>query len=92
MSCSQNCAFGDKERMTDFLSNEKFMAAQYCAQLSEAATPEVVRCLAELSADTHNAQQQLFQEMNSRGWYPVAKAQDQELTQAKQKFGTMVTR
>ncbi len=92
MSCSQNCTFGEKERMTDLLFNEKHLASQYCSFLSEAATPEVIRCLSELLADTHNAQQEIFQEMNSRGWYPVTKAEDTKVAQAKQKFTAMVTK
>jgi hypothetical protein len=28
--------------------------------------------------------------MNSRGWYPVTKAEDQKIAQAKQKFGSFV--
>ena len=35
-------------------------------------------------------QQQLFREMNSRGWYPVTKAEDQKFSQAKKKFGAAV--
>ncbi len=92
MSCMQNCTFGEKEQMTDLLMDEKHLAAQYCSFLSEAATPEVIRCLAELLADTHNAQGELFQELNSRGWYPVTKAEDNKVSAAKQKFGTMVTK
>ncbi len=91
MNNAQNYTFGDKERMNDLLFDEKYLCAQYCSFLSEAATPEVVRCLSTLLSDTHDAQHTLFQEMNSRGWYPVTKAEDNKLTQAKQKFGTMVT-
>ena len=89
MSCIQNCNMGEKEHLQDALMYEKFLAANYCSFLSEAATPEVVRCLQEILTQTHAMQQQLFQEMNSRGWYPVSKAQDQKVTEAKQKFCAM---
>ena len=36
--------------------------------------------------------QQLFQEMNSRGWYPVTKAEEQKLSQAKQQYATTVSK
>lgn len=91
MNCYQNCNFGDKERMTDLLLTEKHLASEYCTFLAEAATPEVIRTLTELLSDTHHAQQALFQDMNGRGWYPVTKAEDQKVTEAKQKFGMMVT-
>lgn len=86
MSCMQNCNMGEKEHMQDLLSYEKFLCGNYCAFLSEAATPEVLRCLQQILTETHNMQQQLFQEMNSRGFYPVTKAEDQKVAQAKQKF------
>ena len=31
-------------------------------------------------------QQQIFAEMNSRGWYPVEKAEETKLQKAKNKF------
>jgi spore coat protein CotF len=41
--------------------------------------------------DTQEMQQKLFQEMNSRDWYPVTKAEEQKIGQAKMKFSAMVT-
>ena len=91
MSCNSNCGFQDKEKMTDMLMSEKLLASSYNSYLLEAATPEVVRCLSELLSDTHSAQQQLFQEMNSRGWYPLTKAEEQKIGETKMKFSAMVT-
>lgn len=82
--------FGDKEQMTDLLSGEKYLAATYCSFLSESATPEVIGSLSALLSDTHRAQQQVFFEMNSRGWYPVTKAEDAKVQQAKDKFAATV--
>ncbi|MBE6555253.1 MAG: spore coat protein [Ruminococcaceae bacterium] len=82
--------FGEKEQMADLLASEKFLAGNYCSFLSECATPEVVSALSELLMDTHRMQQRIFVEMNSRGWYPVTKAQEQKIAEAKQKFGTKI--
>ena len=90
MNCIQN-TFGDKERMTDLLYMEKQLANQYCTFLAEAATPEVLQTLDDLFEDTHKEQHMLFEELNSRGWYPVTKAEDQKVNETKQKFVTMVT-
>ena len=92
MSYSQSSTYGDKEFATDLLYSEKHLASQYCSFLSEAATPEVIRTLSSLLSDTHDAQQSLFTDMNSRGWYPVTKAEDTKLNAAKQRFGTKVTK
>lgn len=85
-----NCAFQEKEQMTDLLMNEKYLAGCYNSYLLEAATPEVLRCLSELLNDTHSTQQQLFEEMNSRGYYPLTKAEEQKIGEAKMKFSAMV--
>lgn len=86
MNCNQ---FGEKEQMTDLLMNEKYLAGCYNSNLLEAATPEVKRCLAELLDGTHSMQQQLFEEMNSRGYYPVTKAEEQKIGETRMKFSAM---
>ena len=87
----ENCKFGEKEQATDLLMSEKCLAGTYNSYLLEGATPEVLRCLDELLRDTQSMQQKLFREMNSRGWYPVTKAQDTKLDAEKQKFSAKVT-
>ena len=87
MSCMQNnCTFADKEMMHDCLDTEKFLIGMYQTALTESATPEMIQTLTDLLADAFRMQQQLFREMNSRGWYPVTKAEEQKIAQAKQKF------
>ena len=89
MNC--NYTYTDKEQITDLLMSEKYLTACYNGYLLEAATPEVIGCLKELLNDTHATQEQLFSEMNSRGWYPVTKAEDQKLNQTKRKYGAAVS-
>ena len=86
-----NQAFTDKEQMSDLLQSEKYLTGCYNSYLLEAATPEVKRCLAAMLTDTHSMQQQIFADMNSRGWYPVTKAEEQKITAAKQKFSAAVS-
>lgn len=80
------CGFGEKERLHDLLNCEKHLTGEYNTFLTESATPEVITCLSDLLNSTHQMQEKLFGEMNSRGWYPVAKAEDAKVTSAKQKF------
>ena len=49
------------------------------------------RTLWQLLSDTHEMQHQLFEEMNSRGWYPVTRAQNTKLSSEKQKFEAKVS-
>ena len=91
MNDMQNtCTFGEKEKMHDCLDTEKYLIGMYQTALTEAATPEVVQTLTDLLSDNFRMQQQLFREMNSRGWYPVSKAEEQKIAQAKQKFAASV--
>lgn len=90
MNGMQN-TYGDKERMTDLLYMEKQLASQYCTFLAEAATPAVLQTLSDLFEDTHKEQHALFEEINSRGWYPLTSAADQKIAETKQKFAAMVT-
>ena len=92
MNGMQNTQFSEKEQITDLLSAEKFLAGNYNSFLLESATPEMVRCFSGLLTDTHNMQQTVFHEMQSRGWYAVTKAQDSKVTETKQKFTASVTK
>ena len=87
----EQCQFTEQDRATDLLQSEKYLAGCYNSYLLEAATPEVKQCLNGLLADTHSMQQRLFEDMNSRGWYPVTKAEDQKVMSTKQKFAMKVS-
>ena len=88
----EQCVFTEKEQMSDLLQGEKYLTGCYNSYLLECATPEMMRCLSGLLNDTHSMRQQLFGEMNSRGYYPVTKAEDQKLNTVKQQFSTKVSR
>ena len=87
----QQCALNEKEQMSDLLQSEKYLTGCYNSYLLECATPEMMRCLSGLLNDTHSMQQQLFGEMNSRGYYPVTKAEDQKLNTVKQQFSVKIS-
>ena len=91
MSCNQDVCFNEKERMMDALSSQKFVTSLYNANLLESSTSEVKNCLSGILADEHRIQEELFCEMNQRGWYQTEQAEDTKVAQAKQKFGTSVT-
>ena len=88
----QNTTLSDKEYMADLLLTEKHLASEYSTFLSEAATPEVVQTLSSLLSDTHTAAHALFEQMNTRGWYPVTKAEEQKISETKQKFCCTLTK
>ena len=85
------CRMDDKEKLTDLLSAEKFASSAYNAYCLEAATPSVRSCLCSLLQDEHRIAEEIFGEMNTRGYYPVEKAEQQKVTAARQKFEKTVT-
>ena len=91
MSTNTSTKMSDKERMEDTLSDHKFITSEYNTYTSEAATPGVWNTMMNILNEEHHIQQDIWKEMNSRGWYPVEKAEENKLTQAKQKFSTSCT-
>ena len=85
------CKMTEQERLTDLLSAEKFLAGIYNGACVEAATPAVRGCLCSLLQDGHRIAEEIFNEMNTRGYYPVEKAEETKITAARQKFGKTVT-
>lgn len=76
----------DREQMTDLLTTQKQMTASYNTFLCESATPEVRSCLLSVLRDEHTVAEELFCTMNTRGWYPVTKAEDQKVTSTKDQY------
>jgi len=85
-----NVPFTDKERLNDALCSQKQMTSDYNNFANESATPEVVSKVMDILRDEHDIQRGMWCEMNSRGWYPVEKAEDAKLNSVKTKFSTMV--
>ena len=84
---NQNCTpMGEEQKLNDLLTSEKALSGMYNAFCSESATTTVRSCLCNLLQDQHRIGEELFNEMNSRGWYPVEKAEDAKLNSTKQKF------
>ncbi len=90
MNGNENSQFTDQEQMRDLLYSEKYLTSTYNTVVTECATPEVLSCMTNLLDETHKMQQQVFREMNSRGWYPVAPAEQKKITETKQKFASSV--
>ena len=79
-------AFQDQERITDVLSTQKTVTSGYNTFANEASDPTVKNTLMSILAEEHDIQHEVFTEMNKRGWYQTEAAQDNKITQAKQKF------
>ncbi|HCC34584.1 MAG TPA: spore coat protein [Ruminococcaceae bacterium] len=76
----------DKEWMQDVLSSQKLITSNYNTFANECATPELRQDMLSLLHEEHDIQAEVFDEMNTRGWYPTTPAEQQKIEQAKQKF------
>ena len=83
-----SCKMGDKERMQDALTSQKFITGEYNNYVNEAATPEVKNTLLNILAEEHRMQGEVWTEMNSRGWYKTEQAEDTKRQQEKTKYAS----
>ena len=78
--------FGDKEMMDDALSSQKFITEGYNTFANECATPALKTDFMNILNEEHQIQHELFMEAQKRGWYQVEAADQNKVTQAKQKY------
>lgn len=89
MNCNQS--FQEEQRLTDLLCTEKFLCGVYNTYCNETATPSVRECLLSLLQDEHRMQEEIFNQMSSKGYYQVEMAEETKVSAAKQKFAQTVT-
>ena len=76
----------DKEILQDVLSSQKQITGSYNTCSNECAD-EKLRCdLLNILRDEHNMQSGVFSQMQQRGWYQTAPAEQQKINEAKTKF------
>jgi len=88
---SINTMFSDKEKLQDALASQKFITGNYNTFTNECVTPEVrgvfMSILKDVLKDEHDIQNEVFTEIQKRGWYQVQPAEQQKIQQVKTKFG-----
>ena len=81
-----NQSFCDKDIMTDLLSSQKFVTDGYNTSVNECATPSLKCDMLNILNKEHQIQGDVFSEMQRRGWYPTEAAEQQKISQVKQKY------
>lgn len=79
---------GDKEYMTDSLNLQKLITDNYNNFANECADPNLRNEFLTLLRDEHIIQAQIYDEMSTRGWYPVKQANANDVSQALTKFSS----
>ena len=85
------CKMNEQQKLNDLLTTQKFLTGAYNSYYCESATTAVKNCLSSILADEHRIQEEIFNEMNSRGYYPLEKAEENKINAAKQKFAQKAT-
>ena len=83
-----NEQMGDRERLEDFLYNQKMITANYNTFAGECVCGNLRNDMLTILGEEHEIQNTLFTEMQTRGWYPTKQAEQKDLDTARQKFST----
>lgn len=76
----------EREIVLDALSSQKFITENYNCALYESSTREVRSAFSAILTDEHEAQNELFELVLSRGWYEIKDADKSEIAKTKEKF------
>lgn len=76
----------ERELLNDILATEKQLLHAYSTYLAEATCPKLRTELNRIITETQQAQFDVYNAMQQKGWYNVKNAQLQEVQQAVQKF------
>lgn len=82
--------YNEKCRLTDLLNAEKFATGTYNECLNESSTPELRAVFSSILEEEHKIQNDIFNEMSRRGFYPTKQAEDALVKQAKDKYAASV--
>lgn len=76
----------EKFVLQDFLSTQKQITSTYNVWAGECVNTQLRNTFLDLLKEEHGIQNELFVEMNKRGYYPVPEGTAQEMNKLKQKF------
>lgn len=79
-------AMQDKELMDDMLAAQKMATANYSLFANECAGKPLRDDMLSILREEHDIQADLFYQMQSKGWYPTPPAEQQKITETRQKF------
>lgn len=78
--------YSEKEILGDALTAEKTATEHYNMYANECVHENVRSTILHCLEQEHSIQQEVFQMMHGKGFYPTPAAQEQKVQEAKQKF------
>lgn len=79
---------GDKEYLEDCISSQKYIASSYNSYAFECVDSQLKNDMLTILKDEQMINKQLFDQMQSNGWYQVQYAQPQQVTELAGKFSS----
>lgn len=76
----------EKDRLTDSLITQKYIASGYNKAASESANSQLMDTFISIMRDEHQIQHEIFSEMKNRGWYQPKMANMSDLNQHMNKW------
>ena len=81
-----NQTFTDREIMDDVLTSQKHITGVYNTFSNECVNAQLQADMLSILKEEHNMQFSVFSDMQSRGWYSPAAAEQQKISDTKTKF------
>jgi len=82
----------EKDRLTDFLVTQKYIAGGYNLAAMEASNTQLKETFMGILRDEHLIQHEIFNEMSNRGWYQAKPANMNDLNQNLNKWNQELQR
>jgi hypothetical protein len=82
----------EKDRLTDSLITQKYIATGYNLAALESANNQMMDAFTGILRDEHQIQHEIFNEMNSRGWYQPKAANPNDISQNISKWNQELQR
>lgn len=81
----------DRDLVNDILSTEKYLAAGYNTAVNEASGRNLFQTQLQMLTEVHQAQRDVFDLMQKKGWYKTEAADANKTTQKTQQFSNYRT-
>ena len=78
----------DKELINDSLASQKYITSSYNTYANECVNNSLRNDMMSILNDEHAIQADIFNELQSHGWYQVQNVEPQKIMQAKSKFSS----
>jgi spore coat protein CotF len=79
----------EQEIVTDLLASEKHLTSAVNTFITESTCANLRQNLKDILSEEHYIHENLYNIMNSKGWYPTSDAPAQEVQKAKDKFNPL---